>query len=161
VCPPSHSSPAGAMGECWASDRALISIIAAANILGRRVHVHYAPSHFLAAAEPLLLSDPFSTNEIAVVAIRIMAGHEPPSSDHLWATVEDTEGQVVSVAMHTPPNHLFVSRMPREAAASLAHDLADAGRDLSGVNGAVRSTEAFAQAWTARTGRASEVVTAM
>jgi len=51
-----------------------------------RVHVHVDPSHFLAAAEPLLLSDPFSTNVIAVVANRIVAGHEPANSGHLWAT---------------------------------------------------------------------------
>ena len=128
---------------------------------GMRVHLHDNARHFLACAEPLLQLDPFSTNVIAVVASRIAAGHEPASDDHLWATVEDSEGQVVGVAMHTPPHHLFVSRMPTEAAAFLVHVLAVAGRDLPGVNGAVESTRAFAEAWTARTGRNSEVVTNM
>src|SRR5215469_12084457 len=116
-----------------------------------RVELHDSARHFLASAEPLLQLDPISTNVIAVVASRIAAGHEQASSDHLWATVEDTQGQVVGVAMHTPPHHLFVSRMPGEAAAALARVLAHIGRELPGVNGAVESTRTFAEAWTART----------
>ena len=117
-----------------------------------RIDLHDNARHFLAGAEPLLLLDPFSTNVVAVVASRIAAGHEPASSGHIWATIEGSEGQMVGVATHTPPHHLLVSRMPSEAAASLAHVLADAGRDLPGDNGAVGSTCAFAEAWTARTG---------
>jgi predicted GNAT family acetyltransferase len=60
--------------------------------------------------------------------------------------------------MHTPPHHLFVSRMPGEAAVSLARVLARIGRELPGVNGAVESTRTFAEAWTSST---SEVVTDM
>ena len=63
--------------------------------------------------------------------------------------------------MHTPPHHLFVSRMSAEASGSLAHALADAGRDLPGVNGAVEATGPFAATWQARTGRPSAVVTSM
>jgi GNAT superfamily N-acetyltransferase len=126
-----------------------------------RVHLHAGARQFLAAAEPLVRSDPFSTNVIAVVAGRAAAGDEPDSDRYLWATIEDSEGRIVGAAMHTPPHHLFVSRMPPEAAASLAHVLADIGRDLPGVNGAVESAGAFAATWTARTGRASTVVTAM
>src|SRR6266571_2269094 len=95
---------------------------------GMRIDLHDNARHFLAGAEPLLLLDPFSTNVVAVVASRIAAGHEPASSGHIWATIEGSEGQLVGVATHTPPHHLFVSRMPSEAAASLAHVLADAGR---------------------------------
>jgi len=68
---------------------------------------------------------------------------------------------MVGAAMHTPPHHLFVSRMPAEAAASLAHVLADACQDLPGVNGAVEAAGTFAATWMARTGRPSTVVTAM
>src|SRR5712692_7246041 len=122
-----------------------------------RVHLSGGARQFLASAEPLLRSDPFSTNIIAVVAGRIAAGDQPDSDRYLWATVEGSNSRIVGTAMHTPPHHLFVSRMPPEAAASLANFLDDVGRDLSGVNGAVESTRAFAATWTARTGRPSAV----
>jgi RimJ/RimL family protein N-acetyltransferase len=96
-----------------------------------------------------------------VVAGRIATGAEPDNERYLWATVSDGKGRVHGAAMHTPPHHLFVSRMSAEAAASLAHALADAGRDLPGVNGAVEATGPFAATWMARTGRPSAVVTAM
>ena len=126
-----------------------------------RVHVYDRATQFLPIAEPLLQADPLSTNVIAVVANRIAASYEPGSSHHWWATVEDDAGRLVGVAMHTPPHHVFVSRMPGEAAASLAHVLADDGRYVPGVNGAIGSTGAFAETWRGRTGHDSEVVTAM
>jgi RimJ/RimL family protein N-acetyltransferase len=128
-----------------------------------RPYVHAGARQILGAAEPLLRSDPFSTNVIAVVAGRFAAGNEPDNGLALWATVEDddNEDRVVGAAMHTPSYHLFVSRMPRGAALSLAHHLAEAARDLPGVNGAVGSSGAFAETWTARTGQRSAVVTAM
>jgi len=125
------------------------------------VHLHPGPLQFLTAAEPLLRSDPFSTNVIAVVAARIAAGDEPDSEHHLWATIGDGEGHIVGAAMHTPPHHLFVSRMPAAAAQSLAHAVADAGRDLPGVNGAVEATGPLAETWATRTGRTSTLITAM
>ncbi len=54
-----------------------------------------------------------------------------------------------------------MSRVPVAAAVALAHALADMGRELPGVNGAVESTVAFAKAWEERTGQASRVLTAM
>jgi hypothetical protein len=77
-----------------------------------RVDFHVGPRHFLAAAESLLRSAPFSTNVMAVGAARIAAGDDADSEHHLWATIEDLEGHIVGAAMHTPPHHLFVSRMP-------------------------------------------------
>ena len=126
-----------------------------------RVELHAGARQFLAAANSLLRSDPLSTNVIAVVAGRIATGAEPDDERYLWATVGDGKGRVLGAAMHTPPHHLFVSRMSAEAAASLAHALADAGRDLPGVNGAVEVTRPFAATWMARTGRPSTLVTAM
>jgi predicted GNAT family acetyltransferase len=126
-----------------------------------RVSIHSRVERFLAHAEPLLRSDPFSTNVVAVVAAGIAAGSLPDSDRNLWAVVEDCVGVVIGVAMHTPPHRLFVSRMPAEAAASLAQAMVEGGRDLPGVSGAVGSTKAFAEVWEARTGGASRVVTAM
>lgn len=126
-----------------------------------RVSLHAGAAQFLADAEYFLRADPFSPNVIAVIAGRIAAGTQRDRDGYLWATIEEGDGRVLGVAMQTPPHALFVSRMPAEAAASLAGAVADAGRDLPGVNGAVGSTAAFAQAWNARTGQTSRVVTAM
>ena len=126
-----------------------------------RATFHQTAKRFLGAAEGFLLSDPLSTKVVAVLAGRIAAEAQPLSDDYLWATVEDDDGRVLGVAMHTPPRGLFVSRMPAGAAAVLAGALADAGRALPGVNGAVSATAPFAGAWAALTGQASTVVTAM
>jgi predicted GNAT family acetyltransferase len=126
-----------------------------------RASFHATAQRFLLAADGFLRSDPLSANVVAVVASRIAAGSQPSSDNDLWATVEDGDGRVLGVAMQTPPHALFVSRMPVEAAAVLAGVLADAGRALPGVNGAVSATAPFADAWAARTGQASTVVTAM
>ena len=126
-----------------------------------RTCLHAGARQFLAAAEGFLESDPLSANVIAVVAGRVVAGEEAAGAEHLWATVEDLDGHVLGAAMHTPPHHLFVSRMPGEAATALADALADTGRELSGVKGAVASTRAFAEAWTALTGANSTVITEM
>jgi predicted GNAT family acetyltransferase len=122
--------------------------------------LHAGPRPFLAAAEPFLRWDPFSTNVIAVVAARVGTGQEPDSDANLWATITDHQGGVVGVAMHTPPHHVFVSRMPSQAAAALAHALADTGRVVPGVNGALEATRHFAAAWLAATGQDSTLVTA-
>ena len=124
-----------------------------------RVQLHAGPRPFLAAAEPFLCWDPFSTNVIAVVAARIGAGQEPDSDANLWATISNGLDRVVGVAMHTPPHHVFVSRMPSEAVAALAHALADI-RLVPGVNGALTATRPFAVAWLAATGHDSTLLTA-
>jgi len=89
-----------------------------------RARFHETAQRFLSAAEGFVRSDPLSTNVVAVLAGRIAGGAQPPSDDHLWATVEDGDGRVLGVAMHTPAHGLFVSRMPVEAAAVLASALA-------------------------------------
>jgi predicted GNAT family acetyltransferase len=126
-----------------------------------RVCYHDGAVGFLAAADPFFRSDPFSANVIAVVADRIATGMQPDSGDNLWVTVEDGTGKVLGVVMHTPPHAVFLSRMPDEAAAAVAHALADAGREVPGANGACDATTSFARVWTARTGQPSVLVTAM
>lgn len=126
-----------------------------------RVRVHDGAVKFLAAAHPFFRTDPFSANVVAVVAARVATGLQPDSGEHLWATVDGRGGEVLGVAMHTPPRPLFISHMPEEATAALAQVLAEDGRDLPGVSGARQSVAAFARAWEARTGHASVVETAM
>jgi predicted GNAT family acetyltransferase len=126
-----------------------------------RISAHTGAERFLDQAGPFLKSDPFSTNVVAVVATRIASGAVPGSDDHLWLTVEGDGGQIIGVAMHTPPHNMFLSRMPRDAARALAEEISNTGRNLPGVNGALESTRAFATAWDGLTGRSSSVVTAM
>jgi predicted GNAT family acetyltransferase len=125
-----------------------------------RVQLHADAQSFLAAADPLLRSDPFSTNAAAVGAARIAAGQEPERDTYLWATVGDSDARVIGVAMHTPPHYMFLSRMPAGAAAALASALATAGRAVTGVDGAIEATRPFAAAWLIVTGRDSRQVTA-
>lgn len=120
---------------------------------------HPGPASLLAATEGFLRREPFSANVIATVALRHVDG-EMPEGANLWATVQDA-GEVVGMAMHTPPWHLAVSRMPAAAVAALADALADACRDLNGVNGEIRTTTAFAARWQQRTGRSSKREKAM
>jgi predicted GNAT family acetyltransferase len=125
-----------------------------------RVQLHAEAQSFLAAADPLLRSDPFSTNAAAVSAARIAAGQEPERDTYLWATVSDGDARVIGAAMHRPPHYLFLSRMPAEAAAALASALAAARRAVTGVDGAIEATRSFATAWLAVTGLDSTQVTA-
>jgi predicted GNAT family acetyltransferase len=125
-----------------------------------RARLHDDPATLLAIADPFLRSDPFSTSVIAVTANRSASG-ALVGDERLWITVEDSGGKVVGVAMQTPPHALFVSRMLRQAATVLATTLVEAGLDLPGVNGACDSTNAFADAWSAQTGKASTIITAI
>jgi RimJ/RimL family protein N-acetyltransferase len=126
-----------------------------------RVVMCFGPERFLTRADPLLKSDPFSTSVITTTTARIAAGAIPNSDENLWNTIEGDDGRVIGVAMHTPPHHMFLSRMPRDAVVALAHEVADRGRDLPGINGAIESTTAFAKVWEEITGHSSRVRTAM
>lgn len=105
---------------------------------------------FLGEAAGYLATDPFSANVIAVYAGRVRAGAQPQGPEDLWVTVTDG-GRVVGLAMHTPPHHLFVSRMPEMAATALADALGEQRRGLTGVNGESAAVASFATAWQERT----------
>jgi RimJ/RimL family protein N-acetyltransferase len=67
-------------------------------------------------------------------------------------------GAVGAVFMHTPEFPVLLSsHMSGQAAATLARDLAAAGRQLLGVNAAQETADAFAAAWADRTGDAVTV----
>jgi RimJ/RimL family protein N-acetyltransferase len=116
------------------------------------------PEAFLAKAGSFLESDPISPSVIATVATRIASGALPIGEDDEWLCVEGDDAEVMGLAMHTPPHHMFLSLMPPEAALALAKEIAHSGRNLPGVNGAIASTRAFAEAWEHFTGRSSTPV---
>jgi predicted GNAT family acetyltransferase len=118
------------------------------------------PSAFTGLAADFMRADPFSTNVIGVHTAAIIDRRRPPGADNLWAAVSSA-GQVVGVAMHTPPHNLFVSRMGPEAASHLARAIVDLGRALPGVNGEASAVSAFSDSWAAITGEMSTLGMAM
>ncbi|HET9059693.1 MAG TPA: hypothetical protein VFN61_07205, partial [Acidimicrobiales bacterium] len=117
-----------------------------------RARFHQTPEQFLVAAHAYMASDPLSSNVVAVFAQRVVTGTRPRHEGSLWATVEDEPGQVVGLAIHTPPHPLFLTLMPASAATVLAGALAEIGCDIRGVNGACDATVPFSEAWSAYTG---------
>jgi uncharacterized protein len=62
-------------------------------------------------------------------------------------------GDVVAVAMRTPPFHLLLSRMESSTAAMFAEDARERFASLSGVNGEPDASAAFAETWRQRSGQ--------
>jgi predicted GNAT family acetyltransferase len=111
------------------------------------------PRAFLAAAGPLLLADEARHNLLLGIAatLRDHPGHYP--EHRLW--VVEAEAGPVGAALRTPPHALALAREGRPgAAAVLAAAIDD---ELPGVVAARPEADAFAAAWTARTGKASEL----
>jgi predicted GNAT family acetyltransferase len=67
------------------------------------------------------------------------------------------DGQVTAAVMWTGAYPPMLSAMPDGTARDLADALAARGAAVPGVNGAPGAAEAFAKAWTARTGKATRV----
>ena len=73
-----------------------------------------------------------------------------PDDGALVAALRD--GRVVATAIWTPPWNVILSEVDHEPAIQAIADSL-AGEDLAGVNGPAEHVEAFAQAWSERTGR--------
>jgi ribosomal protein S18 acetylase RimI-like enzyme len=76
-------------------------------------------------------------------------GSQPEDIGPLYGWCTD-DGAIVGAFLHTPPFPVLLSAMSPQAAARLAATLA--GRPLAGVNGNEAAAEAFAAAWSERTG---------
>ena len=111
-------------------------------------------------AESRLSSDPFSTSILAGMLNGILTGTRGQPAGTRWIVVLD-DGNVVGVAMHTPPYHPFLPRLPAGAAAAVASVLLATGQELTGVTGEAASVTAFADSWAARTGGSSSVAMSM
>lgn len=85
---------------------------------------------------------------------RLLRRGETPVSSHpapLLMSVE-SDGEVVGIAIRTPPHKLIISDLSPQAAASLADVLTPRCPDLPAVLGDRGAAQAFAEAWCARTG---------
>ena len=108
---------------------------------------------FLDAASPLLLADEARHNLIFGIAgtLRDHPSHYPEYA--LWLAEDGPE--IVGAALRTPPHNLVLAR-PRgdSAIEALAAAIDD---ELPGVIAAQPEAEAFAKAWSAKTGVTSRV----
>jgi GNAT superfamily N-acetyltransferase len=117
------------------------------------------PGAFLAAAGAFLRAAP-AANSVALTAVETLRergpaarGGEPP----LLGWWQPPGEAVAGAFMHTPPYPVNLSAMPETAIAALADTLATREHPLSGVNGQSSATDAFAGAWSARTGATPRV----
>lgn len=105
------------------------------------------PAAFLAAAEPLLLSDEARHNLMLGIAggLRDHPGLYPQF--RAWSV--RTRSRIVAAALQTPPFNLVLARPEvGEAIEALVHALRSEGVELPGVTGAVPEVDAFAGSWT-------------
>ena len=81
-------------------------------MVGVRVELLSDPVVFAERVQAVITADPFSTNVLTGVMTR--ARDRPSATDALWMVVVD-HGNVVGAAMHTPPYHPFLPRLPDQA----------------------------------------------
>ncbi|HJP88589.1 MAG TPA: GNAT family N-acetyltransferase [Candidatus Limnocylindrales bacterium] len=106
---------------------------------------------YLAGAGPFLEALEAEHNLIFGIASNVQADPAQFGTPYLAAVVDG--GRVVGAVMRTPPWRIILSCFDGDAAAvadAFAADLADV--PLPGMVGPTDSTDAFAAAWTARTG---------
>jgi predicted GNAT family acetyltransferase len=127
---------------------------------GVEVRVLRDPHLFAGLSSRWLATDPFSTNIMGVHLDGVLHGVRPQGEDDIWiAAVE--RGGVVGAAMHTPPYHLFLPRLPARVASQIADRLAAADRRLPGVIGEAHAVAEFAGVWAERTDSTSSSQTRM
>jgi RimJ/RimL family protein N-acetyltransferase len=109
------------------------------------------PDELMAVAGAFLRADPAGNS---VVLTRVEAMRAQPEGDALLGFWQPAGEPVAGVFMHTPPHPVHLTAMPPAAIAALAATLEP---PLPGVNGESAAIEAFAAAWTARTGARARV----
>ncbi|HEX4189424.1 MAG TPA: GNAT family N-acetyltransferase [Marmoricola sp.] len=101
------------------------------------------PHAFLAAAGPLLATDPVRCTVIASVTARLARGDSSRpdgAPDPWWVVVRDQDGTPVSAGMRTAPLRPYPPyflAMPDEAARLMARTLHERGESIEVVNGFV------------------------
>ncbi|MFF0724333.1 GNAT family N-acetyltransferase [Streptomyces sp. NPDC004134] len=114
---------------------------------------------FTAAAGPCLRAEPAAHTVLLTVTASLDAAgldrYGGGTPEFGWWRAPD--GRVAGAYVATPPYPLLLSRMPDAAAVELAELLAAGPLPVSGVNAGQAAAEAFAGAWTARTGAAGTV----
>jgi predicted GNAT family acetyltransferase len=116
------------------------------------VVLHSTPSELLARARAMLMRDEPGNS----LVIGIAESLPPHEHGPLLVTVEHA-GEVVAVAMRTPPRKLLVSDGPPQAIDALGEALRSHAPDLPGVTGPAAAAERFARAFSSRAERVLEM----
>ncbi len=114
---------------------------------------------FADRVQAVIAADPFTSSVLTGMVARAREENRA-TAGALWMVLID-HGTVVGAAMHTPPYHPFLPRLPEGAAAAVAVELLRIGRPVAGVTGERAAVDEFARTWVARTGGSSSVVTSM
>jgi GNAT superfamily N-acetyltransferase len=115
------------------------------------------PEAFLAATEAFLRAAP-AENTVTLTTVEALRGRDPePDAAHLLGWSQPPGGAVGGAFILTPPYPVNLSAMPPPAVVALAGALHDDGREITGVHGSLAEAEAFAGAWTERTGDRSRL----
>ena len=89
---------------------------------------------FLRRSESLRSRDPYRTNLMGSVATSVSTGNAS-YIEYFWWIVEDESGEVLGMAMRTPPHGMVLSPMPARAAAELAWEVSVYDDNLPDVAG--------------------------
>jgi predicted GNAT family acetyltransferase len=117
-----------------------------------RCHTASDLATFAERALRFLQRDPVqNTNAYSVVAERHLGGW-PIEPDALWVSIEDDGGELVGLAIHTPPHPVLLTDMPQAAVLALADHLGASHPRLPGVFGPIELARRFALRWAALTG---------
>ena len=107
---------------------------------------------FAELVTPLLHADPLRHNGI-ITLLAAAQRPDPPWRIATMATVHDEPGaEPMGAVLRTVERTVLVSALPVAAAGAVADVLAETDPDVPGVVGPKENAEAFAAAWSARTG---------
>ncbi|MGB7050451.1 MAG: GNAT family N-acetyltransferase [Acidimicrobiales bacterium] len=118
------------------------------------VHLTDDVGEFATIAEPFLRSEPFTANVIAVEVDGVMSGQRSLHPGSRWILIEE-RGQLVGVAMHTPPFNLFLPKLGVGVPEAVAGALWSGGHRFPGVSGEAVTVQRFVGAWGALGGAGS------
>jgi RimJ/RimL family protein N-acetyltransferase len=116
------------------------------------------PETFVAAAGAFLHADP-AGNSVMLTVVEAMRERDgvPAAADEVLGWWQAEGEPVTGAFMRTAPYPVHVAAMPPEAVAALVELLAPDAAAIAGVNGERAATDAFAAAWSERTGARAHV----
>ncbi len=118
-----------------------------------RCHTQPDLATFAERALPFLERDPVRNNSAySLIAERHLGGW-PTEPDALWISVTDDAGELIGLALWTPPYPAVqLTDLPHDAVLAVADHLAASHPDLPGVSGPVAVARGFALRWATLTG---------
>ena len=109
---------------------------------------------FLQRAEPFLLQREVEHNLMLGLCAQLIGGNTMYEERPFHCVIETAAGEVVAAALRTPPYHLILSHVEKEAALPvLAGACLAAEQDLTGVLGKPEFAQKFTKTWRARGGQ--------